>query len=204
MGLAGCKEYFENLRRLIVLLFDYANTLKPIADLTPNEKVFSLHKISKNIAENEVEFIISEETDTKDKNKHLLLLLVQVFNCFFKSESTFPQVCASLSFGLTLMLVMDIFRSYNLTLQISIIHNCVSQFALLVVAYHTVHNTEMVSTILLPSGHYFHREKPVIIIEQCEDKQIILLESRIEFVFTVFHSRFLRIHSHLIDVIFEK
>ncbi|VDK82644.1 unnamed protein product [Litomosoides sigmodontis] len=103
LGLAGCKEYFENLRRLIVLLFDYANTLKPIADLTPNEKV-------------------------------------------------------------------------------SIIHNCVSQFALLVVAYHTVRNTEMVSTILLPSGHYFHREKPVIIIEQCEDKQIILLESRIEIV----------------------
>ncbi|CAG9531828.1 unnamed protein product [Cercopithifilaria johnstoni] len=104
LGLAGCKEYFENLRRLIVLLFDYANTLKPIADLTPSEKI-------------------------------------------------------------------------------SIIHNCVSQFALLVVAYHTVRNTEMVnSTILLPSGHYFHREKPVIIIEQCEDKQIILLESRIEVV----------------------
>uniref|UniRef100_A0A1I8EA47 NR LBD domain-containing protein n=2 Tax=Wuchereria bancrofti TaxID=6293 RepID=A0A1I8EA47_WUCBA len=104
LGLAGCKEYFENLRRLIVLLFDYANTLKPIADLTPSEKI-------------------------------------------------------------------------------SIIHNCVSQFALLVVAYHTVRNTEVVSsTILLPSGHYFHREKPVIIIEQCEDKQIILLESRIEIV----------------------
>ncbi|MCP9266108.1 Friend leukemia integration 1 transcription factor [Dirofilaria immitis] len=104
LGLAGCKEYFENLRRLIVLLFDYANTLKPIADLTPTEKI-------------------------------------------------------------------------------SIIHNCVSQFALLVVAYHTVRNTEVVSsTILLPSGHYFHREKPVIIIEQCEDKQIILLESRIEVV----------------------
>lgn len=84
---------------------------------------------------------------------------------------------------------MDIFSLIRL-LQISIIHNCVSQFALLVVAYHTVRNTELVSsTILLPSGHYFHREKPVIIIEQCEDKQIILLESRIEFVSTIFRRR---------------
>lgn len=66
-------------------------------------------------------------------------------------------------------------------------------------------NTELVSsTILLPSGHYFHREKPVIIIEHCEDKQIILLESRIEFVFTVFHNPLLGsknafIYYHLVD-----
>ncbi|VDM95914.1 unnamed protein product [Thelazia callipaeda] len=104
LGLAGCKEYLKNLRRLTVLLFDYTNTLKPIADLSPSEKI-------------------------------------------------------------------------------SIIHNCVSQFALLVVAYHTVRNTEAVNdTILLPSGHYFHREKPVVMNEHCEDKHIILLESRIETV----------------------
>ncbi|VDN42234.1 unnamed protein product [Gongylonema pulchrum] len=39
LGPAGCKEFFGNLRRLIVWIFDYANTLKPIADLTPSEKV---------------------------------------------------------------------------------------------------------------------------------------------------------------------
>lgn len=31
----------ENVRRMIVLVFDYANTLKPIADILPEEKVSS-------------------------------------------------------------------------------------------------------------------------------------------------------------------
>lgn len=32
-------DYAEGMRRLVVLAIDYANTLKPIADLEANEKV---------------------------------------------------------------------------------------------------------------------------------------------------------------------
>lgn len=88
--------------------------------------------------------------------------------------------------GKILFLFYLFFKFYNyILLQISIIHNCVSQFALLVVAYYTVRNTETVDTILLPNGHYFLREKPVVIMNRNEDKRFVLLESRIEFVFTM-------------------
>ncbi|KHJ97081.1 zinc finger, C4 type [Oesophagostomum dentatum] len=40
-GPASLATISENVRRMIVLVFDYANTLKPIADILPEEKVSS-------------------------------------------------------------------------------------------------------------------------------------------------------------------
>lgn len=38
-GPASLTTVAENVRRMVVLMFDYANTLKPIADIQPEEKV---------------------------------------------------------------------------------------------------------------------------------------------------------------------
>ena len=38
-GPAGPDVLAENMRRLLVLVFDYVNTLKPIADMEPEIKV---------------------------------------------------------------------------------------------------------------------------------------------------------------------
>ncbi|KJH41661.1 zinc finger, C4 type [Dictyocaulus viviparus] len=44
-GPASFPVFVENVRRMIVLVFDYANTLKPIADILPEEKYLSKHKV---------------------------------------------------------------------------------------------------------------------------------------------------------------
>lgn len=38
-GAGSAGNYADSLRRLLVLLIDYTNTLKPLADLSPDEKV---------------------------------------------------------------------------------------------------------------------------------------------------------------------
>uniref|UniRef100_A0A9J2PFX0 Nuclear receptor domain-containing protein n=2 Tax=Ascaris TaxID=6251 RepID=A0A9J2PFX0_ASCLU len=102
-GIAGCKEYVESVKRLTVLLFDYSNTLKPIADLSATEKI-------------------------------------------------------------------------------CVIRNCLAQFILLVIAHQTVRNTENAHMILLPDGHYLHRDKSVLSNEHLEDKRYVLLDARVNCV----------------------
>lgn len=72
-------------------------------------------------------------------------------------------------------------------LQVSIIRNCLPQFAMLVTAHNTILNASESSNLLhLSNGYYLSAEKSFIMPNHSGDERLAVIDKRIRFFFNLF------------------